>query len=132
MYKSAEARDFHKPQAIMTGIDTPTVCATEAPPRRKECPVHLTPGVVGMSSSTKRRSSHSFCRLQHVFHVFNRLIRIGHAPEDFACPSRHGHPRPLSRHSILGLCLVTLCHFSCLVPSHMPSFMQILDKTKLV
>ncbi len=59
MYKSAETRDFHKFQSIKTAMDTPTVCTTEEPPRRKECPVHLTPGGVGMSSSTKRRSSHS-------------------------------------------------------------------------
>ena len=59
MYKSADARDFHKPHVIMTVMDTPTACADEAPFRRKEWPVHLTPGDVGMSSSTKRRSSHS-------------------------------------------------------------------------
>ncbi len=57
--KSAEVRDFHNPQAIMTVMDTPIACAVEAPPRRKEWTVHLTPGGVGMSSSTKRRNSHS-------------------------------------------------------------------------
>ena len=35
MYKSAEVRDFHKSHVIMTVIDTPLTCATEAPPRRK-------------------------------------------------------------------------------------------------
>ena len=59
MYKNAESRDFHKPHDIMTVMDTPTGCATETPPRRKEWSVHLTPGDVGMSSSTKRRSIHS-------------------------------------------------------------------------
>ena len=59
MYKSADARDCHKPHVIMTATDTPTACADEAPPLRKEWSVHLTPGGVGMSSSTKRRSSHS-------------------------------------------------------------------------
>ena len=59
MYKSADARDFHKPQAMMTVIDAPIACAAEAPPRRKEWSVHLTPGGVGMLSSTKRSRRHS-------------------------------------------------------------------------
>ena len=36
MYKSADARDFHKPNDIMTAIDTPIACAAEALLRRKE------------------------------------------------------------------------------------------------
>ncbi len=32
---------------MMTTIDAPIACAAEAPPRRKEWPVHLTPGGVG-------------------------------------------------------------------------------------
>ena len=59
MYKRAEARDFHKPHDMMTAMETPIACAAEAPPRRRECPVHLTPGGVGISSSIRSRSSHS-------------------------------------------------------------------------
>ena len=68
MYKSAEARDFHKSHVIMTTMDTPTECVVETPPRRKECSVHLTSGDVGMSSSTKRRSSHSVMIPEHLNH----------------------------------------------------------------
>jgi hypothetical protein len=59
MYKSADARDFLKPQAMMTVLIAPRASAAEAPLRRKERPVHLTPGGVGMLSSTKRSRSHS-------------------------------------------------------------------------
>ena len=58
MYKSADARDFHKPKAMMTALDALIAFAAEAPPRRNEWP-DLTPGSVGMLSSTKRGRSHS-------------------------------------------------------------------------
>ena len=57
MYKSADARDFHKPQAMMTTLDALKACAEEASPGRNEWP-DLTPDSVGMLSSTKRSRSH--------------------------------------------------------------------------
>jgi hypothetical protein len=87
MYKSAEARDFHKPQAIMTAMDTPIACAAEEPPRRKEWPVHLTPGGVGMSSSTKRRSSHSVMIPELLNHD------AGSSSRTSISPCRDGHAK---------------------------------------
>jgi hypothetical protein len=58
MYKSADARDFHKSQVMMTALDALIACAAEAPPRRNEWP-DLTAGSVGSLSSTKRGRRHS-------------------------------------------------------------------------
>jgi hypothetical protein len=59
MYESVEARDFHKPQTMMTVKFAPRACTVETPLRRKEWSVHLTSDGVGMLSSRKRNRSHS-------------------------------------------------------------------------
>ena len=59
MYKNTDTRDFHKPHVMKTVIDRPIACSVETSPRRKEYPVHLTPGDVGMLTSTKRSNNHS-------------------------------------------------------------------------
>jgi hypothetical protein len=106
MYKSAETRDFHKSQVMMTAIDTPVACAAEAPPRRKDCPVYLTPGDVEMLSSTKRRNSQSVIILLTNFGPRRRIVfrdqykAVTHGHVTFSTPLQP-EPRYLLHSSVV-------------------------------